>query len=128
MLRIFTSVKIQRLRPSLNPQTWMPEASMLTTRPPKPSCWSVSFGVMFIFVRVPVGLGLSVFFSLLEMQLGYLLGSGIFFWFLIISFIIFLLFLVFSSFLYWFSCWFQSDSARKLSHSLHETYQLPSVQ
>ena len=29
--------KIQRLRPGLNPQTWVPEASMLTTRPPKPS-------------------------------------------------------------------------------------------
>ena len=34
-LRIFTPVKIQRLRPGLNPQTWVPEASMLTTRPPK---------------------------------------------------------------------------------------------
>ena len=37
MLRIFTLVKIQRLRPGLNPQTWVPEASMLSTRPPKPS-------------------------------------------------------------------------------------------
>ena len=37
MLRIFTPVKIQRLRPGLNPQTWVPEDSMLTTRPPKPS-------------------------------------------------------------------------------------------
>ena len=37
MLRIFMSVKIQRLRPGLNPQTWVPEASMLTTRPPKSS-------------------------------------------------------------------------------------------
>ena len=37
MLRIFTPLKIQRLRPGLNPQTWVPEASMLTTRPPKPS-------------------------------------------------------------------------------------------
>ena len=37
MLRIFMLVKIQRLRPGLNPQTWVPEASMLTTRPPKPS-------------------------------------------------------------------------------------------
>ena len=37
MLRIFTPVKIQRLRPGLNPQTWVPEASILTTRPPKPS-------------------------------------------------------------------------------------------
>ena len=29
--------KIQRLRPGLNPRTWVTEASMLTTRPPKPS-------------------------------------------------------------------------------------------
>jgi hypothetical protein len=28
--------KIQRFRPGLNPQTREPEASMLTTRPPKP--------------------------------------------------------------------------------------------
>jgi hypothetical protein len=34
MLRNFTSVKIQRLRPDLNPRPWVPEASMLTTRPP----------------------------------------------------------------------------------------------
>ena len=34
--------KIQRLRPGLNPQTWVPEASMLTTRPPKPSISSVN--------------------------------------------------------------------------------------
>ena len=40
MLRIFTPVKIQRLRPGLNPQIWVPEASMLTTRPPKPSRWT----------------------------------------------------------------------------------------
>ena len=39
MLRIFTSKKIQRLRPGLNPQTWVPEASMLTTRPRKPSTY-----------------------------------------------------------------------------------------
>ena len=37
MLRIFTPVKIEQLRPGLNKQTWVPEASMLTTRPPKPS-------------------------------------------------------------------------------------------
>jgi hypothetical protein len=30
----FNGRKIQRLRPGLNPQTWVPEASMLTTRPP----------------------------------------------------------------------------------------------
>ena len=29
MLRIFMSEKIQWLRPGLNPQTWVPEASML---------------------------------------------------------------------------------------------------
>ena len=28
--------KIQRLRPGLNPHIWVSEASMLTTRPPKP--------------------------------------------------------------------------------------------
>jgi hypothetical protein len=32
---IFTR-KIRRLQPDLNPQSWVPEASMLTTRPPKP--------------------------------------------------------------------------------------------
>ena len=37
MLMIFTPVKIQRLRPGLNPRTWVPEASMLTNRLPKPS-------------------------------------------------------------------------------------------
>ena len=37
MLRIFTPVKIQRLRPGLSPQTWVLEVSMLTTRPPKSS-------------------------------------------------------------------------------------------
>ena len=34
--------KIQRLQPGLNPRTQVPVASMLTTRPPKPSlqgCW-----------------------------------------------------------------------------------------
>jgi len=28
--------KIRRLRPDLNPRTWVPEASTLTSRPPKP--------------------------------------------------------------------------------------------
>jgi hypothetical protein len=32
----FFARKIRRLRPVLNPRTWVPEASMLTTRPPKP--------------------------------------------------------------------------------------------
>ena len=34
--------KIQQLRPGLNPRTHFPVASMLTTRPPKPSCYVVS--------------------------------------------------------------------------------------
>ena len=41
MLSIFTPVKIQRLRQGLNPQTWVPEASMLTTRPSKPSLFVI---------------------------------------------------------------------------------------
>jgi hypothetical protein len=36
MLRIFVARKIRRLQPGLKPQTWVPEASMLTTRPLKP--------------------------------------------------------------------------------------------
>jgi hypothetical protein len=36
MLRIFLPLKIRRLRPGLNPRTWVPEASTLTPRPPKP--------------------------------------------------------------------------------------------
>jgi len=36
MLRIFFVWKIWRLRPGLNPRSWVPEASKLTTRPPKP--------------------------------------------------------------------------------------------
>jgi hypothetical protein len=35
-LRIFPLLKIRRLRPGLNPRTWVPEASTLTPRPPKP--------------------------------------------------------------------------------------------
>ena len=32
----FFARKIRRLRPDLNPRTWVPEASTLTSRPPKP--------------------------------------------------------------------------------------------
>jgi hypothetical protein len=32
----FAPKKIRRLQPGFNPRTWVPEASMLTTRPPKP--------------------------------------------------------------------------------------------
>jgi hypothetical protein len=35
MLRIFSPEKIRRLQPGVNPQYWVPEDSMLTTRPPK---------------------------------------------------------------------------------------------
>jgi hypothetical protein len=35
-LRIFSARKFRRLRPGLNPRTWIPEASALTTIPPKP--------------------------------------------------------------------------------------------
>jgi hypothetical protein len=41
MLRIFIYRKIQRLRPGLNPRIREPEASMRTTRPPKPSMYCV---------------------------------------------------------------------------------------
>jgi hypothetical protein len=36
VLTIFLPLKIRRLRPGLNPRTWVPEASTLTPRPPKP--------------------------------------------------------------------------------------------
>ena len=39
--------KIQQLRPVLNPRTRVPVASMLTTRPPKPSSALVSFMQVF---------------------------------------------------------------------------------
>ena len=43
--------KIQRLRSGLNPQTWVPEVSMLTTRPPKPSNAAGIFGINFLLAR-----------------------------------------------------------------------------
>jgi hypothetical protein len=36
LLRIFPPLKIRRLRPGLNSRTWVPEASTLIPRPPKP--------------------------------------------------------------------------------------------
>jgi len=36
VLRIFSPEKIRRFRPGLNPRTLIPEASTLTSRPPKP--------------------------------------------------------------------------------------------
>jgi hypothetical protein len=38
MLWNFLPWKFRRLRPGSKPRTWVPEASMLTTRPPKPKC------------------------------------------------------------------------------------------
>jgi hypothetical protein len=43
MLRVFFARKIPRLQPGLNPQTWVPEASMLTTRPLKPLRHRITF-------------------------------------------------------------------------------------
>jgi hypothetical protein len=40
--RIFPPLKIRRLRSGLNPRTWVPEASMLTPRPPKPLVFDVT--------------------------------------------------------------------------------------
>jgi hypothetical protein len=58
MLRIFTSVKIQRLRSGLNPRPRVPEASMLTTRPPKPShCCVTNIHIETISINFnPLGL------------------------------------------------------------------------
>jgi hypothetical protein len=50
-LRNFPPLKIRALRPSFNPRTWVPEASPLTPRPPKPLSWGyftyVSSGINF---------------------------------------------------------------------------------
>jgi hypothetical protein len=40
--RIFPPLKIRRLRPGLNPRTWVPEASTLTPRPPKPLLFNLT--------------------------------------------------------------------------------------
>ena len=43
MLRIFTFEKSNGF--GLNQQTWVPEASMLTTRPPKPS-------ILYVYIKI----------------------------------------------------------------------------
>ena len=46
----FFARKIRRLRPGSNPRSWVPEASMLTTRPPKPlhyMLWNSKFDYRF---------------------------------------------------------------------------------
>jgi hypothetical protein len=45
MLRIFSPEKIGQLRPGANLRFWVPEASMLTTRPPK--SLQISLSVLF---------------------------------------------------------------------------------
>jgi len=42
VLRIFFALKIRRLRPGANPQTWVPKASTLPLRPSKPLILSVT--------------------------------------------------------------------------------------
>jgi hypothetical protein len=49
--RIFSPEKIRLLQPGLNPRTWVPEASMLITRTPKPLRW--------VFMVMPTGVPLS---------------------------------------------------------------------
>ena len=39
----FFARKIRRFRPGLNPRTWVPKASTLTSRPPKPLSYTTGF-------------------------------------------------------------------------------------
>jgi hypothetical protein len=43
-LKDFFARKIRRLRPCSNPRSWVPEASMLTTRPPEPRSVGIATG------------------------------------------------------------------------------------
>ena len=43
VLRIFSPLKIRRLRPTLNPRTWVLKASTLTPQPPKPLTCRVNY-------------------------------------------------------------------------------------
>jgi hypothetical protein len=45
----FFARKIRRLRPGLNSRTWVPEASALTTRPPKPLICALLMDVFYHF-------------------------------------------------------------------------------
>jgi hypothetical protein len=53
VLRIFPPLKIRRLRPRLNPRTWVPEASTLTPRPPKPLRFMLLIGLVMASVFKP---------------------------------------------------------------------------
>jgi hypothetical protein len=48
----FRPKKIRRLRPGANPRSWVPEASMLTTRPPKPLLFALTEKVCVFFVGI----------------------------------------------------------------------------
>jgi hypothetical protein len=56
MLRIFYTEKIQRLRPGLNTRTREPEASMRTTRTPKPSLLLRNFRTWLYSDVAPYGI------------------------------------------------------------------------
>jgi len=68
VLRIFSPLKIRRLRPGLNPRTWVPKAN--TSRPPKTIIY-ICFKTFFYVVRhldstasyLPTGLHLGFFHS-----------------------------------------------------------------
>jgi hypothetical protein len=61
-LRIFPLLKIRRLRPGLNPRTWVPEASTLAPRPPKPLTSNVTLRHIR-FTTVAVEKQLSIIYS-----------------------------------------------------------------
>jgi hypothetical protein len=61
MLRIFSPEKIWWLRPGLNPRFWVPDASMLTTRPLKPLCkwFDTNWSYDLNFHPLPYGITVS---------------------------------------------------------------------
>jgi hypothetical protein len=60
MLGIFLSEKIRWLQSGANPRSWVPETSMLTTRPPKPliskGLWPLIYQIWTHSIFVPVGI------------------------------------------------------------------------
>ena len=69
----FFARKIRRLRPGSNPRSWVPEASMLTTRPPKVWVYqSTNWDVQQIFLLTDA---FHIFFSSVWSSRGFLLRS-----------------------------------------------------